>query len=101
MRARFAASRDRLAAGLTERGFRVLPSQGTYFLNVDLEPLGWSDDVAFCDRLVRRHGVAAIPVSVFYPEASVRHIVRLCFAKADSVLDAALDRLGAVAREPA
>ena len=101
MRARLAASRDRLTAGLSERGFRVLPSHGTYFLNVDLAPLGWTDDVAFCDALVRRHGVAAIPVSAFYPDAAVRHIVRLCFAKADPVLDAALDRLASVAGERA
>jgi aspartate/methionine/tyrosine aminotransferase len=63
MRARFARSRDRLSAGLRERGFTVLPSSGTYFLNVDIAPLGWNDDVAFCERLVRTHGVAAIPVS--------------------------------------
>ncbi|KQP42440.1 aminotransferase [Methylobacterium sp. Leaf104] len=101
MRARFAASRDRLATGLAERGFRVLPSYGTYFLNVDLAPLGCDDDVAFCDDLVRRHGVAAIPISAFYPDASVRHLVRLCFAKADDVLDRALDRLATVARQAA
>lgn len=98
MRARFARSRDRLGAGLAARGFAVLPSAGTYFLNVDIAPLGWHDDVAFCQRLVREHGVAAIPVSAFYDTDPVRHIVRLCFAKQDSVLDAALDRLGDAAR---
>jgi aspartate/methionine/tyrosine aminotransferase len=101
MRARFARSRDRLGAGLTERGFTVLPSAATYFLNVDIAPLGFSDDVAFCDTLVRRHGVAAIPVSAFYDADPVRHIVRLCFAKSDATLDAALDRLGDVAERAA
>lgn len=98
MRVRFARSRDRLGAGLAERGFTVLPSAGTYFLNVDIAPLGLHDDVAFCQRLVREHGVAAIPVSAFYEAEPVRHIVRLCFAKRDSVLDAALDRLGDAVR---
>lgn len=94
MRARFARSRDRLSAGLAERGFTVLHSAGTYFLNIDIAPLGFTDDVAFCDALVRRHGVAAIPVSAFYDADPVRHVVRLCFAKSDATLDAALDRLG-------
>ncbi len=98
MRAGYARSRDRLAAGLTERGFTVLPAAATWFLNVDIAPLGHPDDVAFCESLVTRHKVAAIPVSAFYPDRAVRHLVRLCFAKADATLDAALDRIGTVAR---
>jgi aspartate/methionine/tyrosine aminotransferase len=82
---------------LRERGFRVLPAQATWFLNIDIAPLGRGDDVAFCEALVTRHGVAAIPVSAFYPDGAVRHIVRLCFAKADATLDAALDRMAGLA----
>ena len=35
-----ARSRDRLTDGLRREGFAVLPSQGTYFLNVDLPGSG-------------------------------------------------------------
>lgn len=97
MRAGYARSRDRLAAGLTERGFTVLPAAATWFLNIDVAALGRGDDVAFCEAMVTRHGVAAIPVSAFYPDGAVRHLVRLCFAKADSTLDAALDRMAGLA----
>jgi aspartate/methionine/tyrosine aminotransferase len=93
MRGRFQRSRDRFAAGLIERGFTVLPSQGTYFLNIDIAPLTNETDQAFCQRLVREHGVATIPVSAFYAENHVTNVVRFCFAKADSTLDAALKRL--------
>ncbi|KQU55031.1 aminotransferase [Bosea sp. Leaf344] len=93
MRADFQRSRDRFAAGLKALDYAVLPSVGTYFLNVDIAPLGESDDVAFCKRLVTESGVAAIPVSAFYAEGAVRTIVRFCFAKHDATLDAALDRL--------
>jgi aspartate/methionine/tyrosine aminotransferase len=93
MRAGYAGSRDRLATGLRDLGFRVLPAQATWFLNIDITGLGHADDVAFCEALVTRHGVAAIPVSAFYPDASVRSLVRLCFAKGDATLDAALDRM--------
>lgn len=98
MRAALQASRDRFARGLRGEGFTVLPSAGTYFLNVDIAPLGENDDVAFCERLLREHGVAAIPVSAFYAQDPIRTVVRFCFAKRDSVLDAALDRLANVAR---
>ncbi|MBK3396947.1 MULTISPECIES: aminotransferase [Methylobacterium] len=97
MRADFARARDRFADGLAGLGFRVLPSAGTYFLNLDIAPLGESDDVAFCERLVREHGVAAIPVSAFYAHRPVRTIVRFCFAKRDDTLDRALERLRGLA----
>jgi aspartate/methionine/tyrosine aminotransferase len=87
-------SRDRLAAGLRAAGFVVLDSGGTYFLNVDLKASGIDeDDRAFALRAVRDHGVASIPVSAFYAEDPVRHILRLCFAKADGTLDEAVARL--------
>ncbi len=94
MRADFQRSRDRFAAGLKALDYTVLPSVGTYFLNVDIAPLGESDDVDFCKRLVMESGVAAIPVSAFYAEGAVKTIVRFCFAKHDKTLDAALERLG-------
>ncbi len=101
MRRNLAASRDRLSNGLKQRGFTVLPSQGTYFLNIHIAPLGETDDVDFCQRLVRERGVAAIPVSAFYADSSitsyadssVTSIVRFCFAKKDATLDAGLQRL--------
>ncbi len=87
-------SRDRLAAGLRDVGFSVLDSGGTYFLNVDLTASGIDEpDRAFALRAVRAHGVAAIPVSAFYAEDPVTNVLRLCFAKADDVLDAAVERL--------
>ncbi|KFG68069.1 aminotransferase [Microvirga sp. BSC39] len=93
MRRNFARSRDRFTDGLRTLGFDVIPSQGTYFVNIDIAPLGESDDVAFCRRLVMEHGVAAIPVSAFYAEGAVKNVVRFCFAKKDSTLDAGLERL--------
>lgn len=93
MRSRLEAKRDRFAAGLREAGLAPLESGGTYFLNVDLSPLGVSDDVSFCTRLVREAGVAAIPVSAFYPEDPVRSVARFCFAKEDATLDEAVGRL--------
>jgi aspartate/methionine/tyrosine aminotransferase len=89
-----AHSRDRLAGGLKREGFAVVESQATYFLNVDLTASGVQDeDARFCRWAIREHGVASIPVSVFYETAPVTNIVRLCFPKADATLDAGIERL--------
>ena len=94
MRKDLARSRDRLTEGLERIGFPVLKSQGTYFLTVDLSPLGLNEtDEAFCKRIVTDYKVAAIPVSAFYEEDAVTSVVRFCFAKKDATLDTALERL--------
>ncbi len=94
MRKELARSRDRLAEGLSRIGFPVIRSQGTYFLTVDLAPLGLNEsDEAFCKRIVNDYKVAAIPVSAFYEEEPVTSVVRFCFAKNDQTLDTALERL--------
>ncbi|HVJ03871.1 MAG TPA: aminotransferase [Sphingomonas sp.] len=93
-RHRFQRGRDRLGAGLERAGFAVLPSAATYFLSIDLAASGVTlDDVAFCDRLIDAAGVAAIPVSAFYAERPPTGLVRFCFAKEDTVLDAAIERI--------
>ena len=98
MRADLQAARDYFSAGLSARGFTVLPSAGTYFVNIDIAGLGLGDDVTCCKRMVEQHGVAAIPVSAFYAENAVDHVVRFCFAKHRATLDAALGRLEGIAR---
>ena len=70
-------------------------------LNTTALVLGESDDVAFCRRLVMEHGVAAIPVSAFYAEGAVKNVVRFCFAKKDSTLDAGLERLAKAIKKAA
>ena len=89
-----AASRDRLTEALRREGFAVLPSRGTYFLNVDLAASGIAEgDMDFCLRAVKEAGVAAIPISAFYEEAPVTHLIRLCFPKRDETLDEGARRL--------
>ncbi|HUD90484.1 aminotransferase [Sphingobium sp.] len=95
-RGAYQASRDRLAAGLREAGYVVRPSGATWFLSIDLSASGIAlDDVTFCNRIIEEAGVAAIPISAFYPEESVTHLVRLCFSKTDETLVQAIARLAA------
>ncbi|MFB9570295.1 pyridoxal phosphate-dependent aminotransferase [Saccharopolyspora hordei] len=86
--------RDRLAEGLTEAGFDVLSSEGTYFICADVRPLGFDDGAELCRSLPERIGLAAIPVQVFCDDPDpVRHLVRFAFCKRDEVLDEAIARL--------
>ncbi len=95
MRAGFQRSRDRLVTGLAAAGYAMLPSAGTYFVSIDLAASGIAlPDVTTADRLLDA-GVATIPVSAFYADDPVTTTLRLCFAKQDSVLDAAIARLAA------
>jgi N-succinyldiaminopimelate aminotransferase len=94
MRAAFAAARDGFAAALAEAGYVTLPSEGTYFICIDLAASGIpAGDVDFCERAVFDAGVAAIPVSAFYAEAPVTNVVRLCFAKQPATLAVGAEHL--------
>jgi aspartate/methionine/tyrosine aminotransferase len=99
MRTMYGRSRDRLASGLEAEGFKVLPSQGTYFLSIDLPASGIdADDRAFALRAVKEAGIATIPVSAFYAEDPVQSVIRLCFAKVDDTLDKGIERLAKARR---
>ena len=89
-----AASRDQLSAALKAEGFAVLPSQGTYFLNIDLPGSGITmPDRAFALHAVKAAGVASIPVSAFYEADPVTSVLRLCFCKGNETLDEGVRRL--------
>lgn len=93
-RSSFRARRDLLTAGLLDLGFRVKPSEGTYFLLADHTPFGFADDRTFCEHITRELGVAAIPPSVFYENREHGHpLVRFAFCKSEATLSEALRRL--------
>ena len=92
------AKRNRLSAALTELGFDVHDSAGTYFLCADPRPLGYSDSTQFCAELPEKAGVAAIPMSAFCDPGADHadawnHLVRFAFCKRDETLDEAIRRL--------
>jgi len=90
----YQGKRDRFRAQLGTTRLRPLPVPGGYFQLVDYSAVSDLDDGAFCRWLTTEHGVAAIPLSPFYadPPAGQR-LARLCFAKNEATLDAAIARL--------
>ncbi len=86
--------RDQLVAGLTDAGFGVLPSEGTYFVTADITPLGGTDGIEFCRSLPQRCGVVAVPTQVFYDDREAgRRLVRFAFCKRPEVIEQAVTRL--------
>ena len=92
----YQAKRDRFVQALSASRLEVLPCEGTYFLLADYSAISDLDDVNFCRWLTTEHGVAAIPLSVFCADAFPHKLIRLCFAKQESTLDAAAARLVAL-----
>jgi methionine aminotransferase len=89
----YQAKRDRFRELLAESRFRLLPVAGAYFQLADYSALSDESDRAFCLRLCREAGVAAIPLSPFCERPPQSRLVRFCFAKSDTTLEAAAARL--------
>ena len=90
----YQAKRDAFHEQLLTTRLQPLPVPGGYFQLVDYSAVSDLEDAAFCRWLVEKKGVAAIPLSPFYehPPAGQR-LARLCFAKNQTTLDAAIERL--------
>ena len=93
----YQAKRDFFRAGLSKTNFKLLPTPGTYFQCVDYSSLNipqskWNE-ADFCKWLTTEVGVAAIPVSAFYDQATESGVIRFCFAKQAQTLTNALRHL--------
>ncbi len=84
------ARRDQLSAGLAAAGLRPLRTEGTYFINADVD----SDAVDFCRALPERCGVVGIPTGVFYDDKlAAATLVRFAFCKSEPTITEAVTRL--------
>ncbi|HXD77937.1 MAG TPA: methionine aminotransferase [Puia sp.] len=87
------AKRDYFAQLMAQTRFRPLPSHGSYFQLYSYDRISDEADAAFAIRMTKEYGVAVIPVSVFYVSGKDDRVVRFCFAKKESTLEAAVERL--------
>lgn len=94
----YQAKRDLFCDLLGGSRFGFTRAAGTYFQLVDYSAIRPElDDVAMAQWLTREHGVAAIPVSVFYQSAPRDlRLVRFCFAKREETLRQAAEKLCAI-----
>lgn len=94
----YQAKRDLFCDLLEGSRFSFIRAAGSYFQLADYSAIRPElDDVAMSRWLTLEHGVASIPISVFYqkPPADLR-MVRFCFAKQEETLREAARRLCAI-----
>lgn len=92
----FQRKRDLFLRELAGSKFKFLPSKGTYFQLLDYSNITDENDVDFAERLVKEHGVASIPISVFNKDEHDQKMLRFCFAKKDETLKKAAEILNAI-----
>lgn len=91
----YQAKRDLFCDLLGASRFSFTRVAGTYFQLVDYSQIRPDlNDVEMAIWMTREHGVATIPVSVFYREPPQgQRLVRLCFAKREETLRQAAEKL--------
>jgi methionine transaminase len=93
----YQTKRDLFLNEMKNSRFIPLHSEGTYFQLFDYQHISDEKDVDFSKRLTIEHGVATIPISVFYGNGvSNAKIVRMCFAKTEETLQQAAEKLNRI-----
>ena len=87
--------RDQLCQALQSSRFSFKPSASTYFQLLDYRQIRDDlNDLEMAHWLTTEHGVATIPLSVFYQQPPTdQYLVRVCFAKRADTLQAAGEKL--------
>lgn len=93
--AHYAHMKKLFTDGLKNIGIPFTDPQGAYFVLADISPYlkKGQTDVEFCEEMARKVGVACVPGTSFFNEPGINNIVRVHFAKLDTTLYEALDRL--------
>lgn len=89
----FQQKRDYFQQLMSQTKFKALPSYGSYFQLYRYDDITDENEVDFAIRLTKETGVTAIPVSVFYKKEVNNKVLRFCFAKKETTLEQAAERL--------
>ncbi len=89
----YQAKRDYFLSLMNGSRFKPLPCEGSYFQLMDYSAISDEDDEAFAVWMTKTCGVASIPLSPFLYRQKAPRVVRFCFAKKESTLEAAAARL--------
>ncbi len=85
--------RDYFALLMQQTKFKALPSYGSYFQLFSYDSISHENEKDFAIRLTKENKVTAIPTSVFYKNGIDNKVLRFCFAKKESTLEEAVNRL--------
>jgi methionine aminotransferase len=85
--------RDYFITLMEQTKFKPIPSHGSYFQLYNYADISNENEIDFAKKLTRDAGVAAIPTSAFYKNGKDNKVLRFCFAKKESTLYEAVQRL--------
>ncbi|HEY9193995.1 MAG TPA: aminotransferase class I/II-fold pyridoxal phosphate-dependent enzyme, partial [Methyloversatilis sp.] len=85
--------RDDFRARMSGSRFELLDCAGTYFQLARYGEISDEPDQVFVRRLMHEAGVAAIPVSAFHHDGFDPRLIRFCFAKSETLIAQACERL--------
>jgi len=85
--------RDIFLEGLRASRFEFTPAAGTYFQAVSYKNIVDLPELEAVDYFCEQAGVAAIPVAPFYSSGANHSMLRFCFAKDETTLTQAAEKL--------
>lgn len=85
--------RDAFLKMMDKSRFFPVPSYGSYFQLFSYAAISDEPEKDFAIRLTKEYGVATIPVSAFYQKEINNAVIRFCFAKQNTTLEQAAERL--------
>lgn len=85
--------RDYFEQLMASTRFKALPAHGSYFQLYRYDDISNENENDFAVRLTKEFGVTAIPVSAFYKTEVNNKVLRFCFAKKETTLEQAAERL--------
>ncbi|MBM4186141.1 MAG: aminotransferase class I/II-fold pyridoxal phosphate-dependent enzyme [Gemmatimonadetes bacterium] len=99
LEAEYRARRDLLIGALTSSGFRCVPPEGAYYVLADFTAIKRMPSDEFARWLTVEGGVATVPGTSFFADpADGRDYTRFAFCKTEAMLNAAVERIGKLAR---
>jgi len=85
--------RDYFINLMKQTRFELLESKGSYFIGASYKKISNEPDTEFAKRITKEFGVATIPLSAFYQDGKDDKVLRFCFAKKESTLEEAVEKL--------
>ena len=85
--------RDYFQMLMRQTKFEPVVSHGSYFQLYSYASISEEGEKEFAIRLTKDFGVATIPVAAFYKSGTENKVLRFCFAKKESTLEQAVNRL--------
>jgi len=73
--------------------FQCIPSHGSYFECYSYAQFSTETDTELAIRLTKEYGITTIPLSAFYKNGIDNKVLRFCFAKKESTLALASEKL--------